>query len=225
MINDMPWYDSYIMIIEGRARAEQELKEATEPRLKNESVKRFFDSIGADYQKNELVTEEINRASEMAYYDDVTKQYRDEINFANALEKAVTEMDYDSIKKLSYYREDPQYGNLISQVMFYIGLKKIENDHSYILNAYLGLTAKYPMSDIGKFLSEGSKYYIQYWKSVRECVKNERNSSNFPMIRGIVNERIMNYQLMFNQYTSVVGYNSFINESRALISSISELIS
>ena len=225
MLKDMPWYDSYLLIIEGKERAEQELEEALEPKLKNESVKRFFESIGADYTKNELVTAEINRASEEAYAGDITKQYRDEINLANALEGAVTRLDYDSIKKLTYFREDPQYGDLISQIMFYIGIKKIETDYSYITKAYNAIILKYPMHNLGAFISGGEKYYIQYWESVKVCVENEQSSPNFPTIRGMVSEGIMNYQLMARQYENYGAYRQFLDTSRALVDKVNALIS
>ncbi len=225
MLKDMPWYDYYLMILEGRDRAKDELAAINTPKQKLESVIKFYESIDANYEKNRILAEQANDLSEtMSEEDDVAKQYKEDILVADCLEKALNTMDDESFQVVTRYRSNPKYSDLISQILFYLGIRKIETDPNYIVKAYNALINKFNMQNISEFLDGGAKYYIQYWESVGICVKKYYKAGNICEIESIVNERLFNFKLILQQYSRVEIYASFIEKVREHIDEIEKYI-
>ncbi len=225
MLKDMPWYDYYLMILEGRERAKDELTVINTPKQKADSIRKFYESIGADYEKNRILVEHDKDLSDSIEEDsEEAKQYKEDIHVADVLEKALNTMDEDSFQAVVRYRYNPKYSDLINQVLFYLGIRKVETDPYYITKAYNALLNRFNMQNIAEFIDNGARYYIQYWESVEVCVKKHSQSGNLAEIQQSIKERLFNFKLILQQYSRIDIYASFIKTVREHIDEIEKYL-
>ncbi len=50
----LPFYDDYMLLVEGKRVAEKEIVELENPEKQLERIKKFYQNIGADYSKNQV---------------------------------------------------------------------------------------------------------------------------------------------------------------------------
>ena len=196
----LPWYETYIRILDGRSDVERQINDIEVPVKKLQRIKKFFENIGADYTKNAYVTQtEAEIAGSEGNSQAELERLKREVRFADALEKAVTKLDEPSIEILKSYMSDDRYGLFIkNDIFFYIGVSMTEKDISYIRKAYDGIYYKYPISDTVRFTDEGQYYYLYYFQCLKSLIRRYRDTEYFNMVCADARERCYNARLMFS---------------------------
>lgn len=203
IIEKLPWYDEYNLILEGRRVAEKNIEDLENPEKQFQRVKKFYNNLGADYSKNSWINqveEDISMTSKGE--DSRLSQLKQEVRFGNILENAVQKQDDESISALNMYKDDEQYKQLISKIMFYIGVSKVKKEPDFIKKAYDGIYRKYPLEEVSAFVDEGVFYYIYYFQCLQVLEKKHKGRVLFDDIKAQMLDRCYNASLMLNKYST-----------------------
>lgn len=225
IIEKLPWYDDYMLILEGKRIAEKGIEDLENPEKQLQRIEKFYLNIGADYLKNQwiLQVEEnityLNRGENSRL-----KQLKREVKFGSAIENAVNNQDDDSIVALSTYKDEELYRRVVKQVMFYIGVSKVKNDPNFIKKAYDAIYRTYPLSTTALFIEEGVYYYIYYFQCVQEFVKRYKSHSQHEDIKQKIKDRCYNAKLMISCYRSDMYMSAEIEQIFAEITKLESLI-
>lgn len=137
IIERQSWYDNYNFILERRRIAEKDIEDLENLEKQFQRVKKFYKSLGADYSKNNWLTQvEKDISVTNKGEDSRLSQLKKEVNFGNILENAVLKQDDESINELKMYKENELYKPLIRKVIFYLGVTKIKKEPELIKKAY-----------------------------------------------------------------------------------------
>lgn len=203
IIEKLPWYDDYNLILEGRRIAEKGIEDLENPEKQFQRVKKFYKNLGADYTKNNWlaqVEEDISMTNKGE--DSRLSQLKREVKFGNILENAVQKQDDESISALNMYRDDEFYAHLIKKIMFYIGVSKVKKEPDYIKKAYDGIHKTYPLEKASSFADEGVFYYVYYFQCLQVLIKKHKGRVSYDDVIRQVQDRCYNARLMLNQYST-----------------------
>lgn len=202
ILERLPWYNDYNLILEGRRIAEKSIEDLENPEKQFQRVKKFYKNLGADYSKNNWLTqveEDISVTNEGE--DSRLSQLKREAKFGNILENAVFRQDEESISELYMYKEDDLYKPLIRKVMFYIGVSKVKKEPEFIKKAYDGIYKTYPLEKASAFADEGVYYYIYYFQCLQVLIERHKGRVSYDEIINQIRERCYNAKLMLNRYS------------------------
>lgn len=224
-IEKLPWYDNYILILEGRKTAEKEIEDLQNPEKQLQRVKKFYQNMGADHSKNQW----ISRAEEDIVFlnrgeSSRLSQLKREVKIGTVMEKAVTNQNDESIAALNAYKDDELYKLLVKQIMFYLGVSKVKKEPEFIKKAYSAIYKTYPLDRAVQFNEEGVYYYMYYFQCLQSCIKRYRNHSSYADIKIIAKERCYNARLMFNGYQSDMYISDKVNMVLSEISDVEALL-
>lgn len=203
IIEKLPWYDDYNLILEGRRESEKGIEDLENPEKQLQRVKKFYKNLGADYTRNNWlaqVEEDISMTNKGE--DSRLSQLKREVKFGNILENAVQKQDDESINALNMYRDDELYAPLIKKIMFYIGVSKAKKEPDFIKKAYDGVHKTYPLEKAASFAEEGVFYYIYYFQCLQVLIKKHKGRISYDDIMRQVKDRCYNARLMLNQYST-----------------------
>lgn len=203
IIEKLPWYDDYNLILEGRRIAKKGIEDLENPEKQLQRVKKFYKNLGADYSKNNWlaqVEEDISITSKGE--DSRLSQLKKEVKFGNILESAVLKQDDESISALNMYKDDELYKQLIRKVMFYIGVSKAKKEPEFIKKAYDGVYKTYPLEKASAFADEGVYYFIYYFQCLQLLIKRYKGRVSYDEISGQIRDRCYNAKLMLNRYST-----------------------
>lgn len=203
VIEKLPWYDDYNLVLEGRRIAEKGIEDLENPEKQLQRVKKFYKNLGADYSKNNWIVqveEDISITNKGE--DSRLSQLKREVEFGNILENAVQKQDDASISALNIYKEDDLYRQLIRRVMFYIGVSKVKKEPEFIKKAYDGIYKTYPLEKASSFADEGVYYFIYYFQCLQVLIKKHKGRVSYDEIRDQIRDRCYNAKLMLNRYST-----------------------
>lgn len=234
-IERLPWYDSYMLLMEEKKHAEIDIDDLENPEKQLKRVIKFFDNLGADYAKNKLIVQtEANISLSNKGKDSRLSQLKREVRAGSAIENAVRLQDDESIRTMLIYKDDEHYKQLIQQLMFYIGVSKVKDNpldkrmgsyKTIMEEAYDAILKRYPPSgEISLFKSEGVDYYIYYFECLQECIKQRNKRSEFGELCDKVRERCYNARLMFNNYAQDIYVAGDIEKILLEISNLEGLL-
>jgi hypothetical protein len=210
IIKNLPWYDDYMLILEGRRCAEECIEKLKNPEKQLQRVKKFYENLGADYSKNDWIAQKDKDVSMTNKGEDsILSQYKRDVKAGNIVENAVQKQDDESIRALLMYKNDNRYGPFVGKIMFYIGVSKAKNEPDFIKKAYEGIYRRYPIEDAVPFIKEGVYYYIYYFQCLQILLKEHEGDD----IKHAVFDRCYNARLMFNSYAS----NPFLEDLIPLV--------
>lgn len=202
MIERLPWYDDYNLILEGRRIAEKGIEDLENPEKQFQRVKKFYKNLGADYSKNNWLTQvEEDISASNRGEDSRLSQLKREVKFGNILENAVLKQDDESISELNMYKEDELYKPLIRKIMFYIGVTNVKKEPEFIKKAYDGIYKTYPLEKASAFANEGVYYYIYYFQCLQNLIKRHKGRISYDEISNQIVDRCYNAKLMLNRYS------------------------
>jgi len=205
IIEKLPWYEDYILILEGCRISEKRIKDLENPEKQLQRVKKFYKNLGADYAKNgwlEQVEEDIFNSNKG---EDIRLSHlKREVKFGTILENAVQKLDDESISALNAYKDDELYKPLIRKVMFFIGVSKAKKEPEFIKKAYDAIYKTYPLERISLFAEEGVYYFIYYLQCLRVLIKQYKNRVYYVDICVQIRDRCYNAKLMLNRYVTDV---------------------
>lgn len=200
-IDKLPFYDNYMLLVEGKRVAEKEITELENPEKQLERIKKFYQNIGADYKKNRWLLEtEENISFTNRGEDSRMSQLKKEVRLGTVLENAVTKQDDESLRALSAYGNNEAYSNLVKQIMFFVGVCKVKDDPEFIQKAGTAIMKRYNPIEATLFADEGVHYYVFYLQCLQSCLKRYRKHSMYVLVKEKVAERCMNFKLMLNPY-------------------------
>ncbi len=203
IIEKLPWYDDYNLILEGRRIAEKGIEDLENPEKQFQRVKKFYKNLGADYLKNNwLVQVEEDISLTNKGEDSRLNQLKREVKFGNILESAVQKQDDESISALNMYKDEEFYKQFIRKTMFYIGVSKVKKEPDFIKKAYDGVYKKYPLEKVAAFADEGVFYYVYYFQCIQVLMKKYKGSDSYDEIKNQVHDRCYNARLMLNSYST-----------------------
>lgn len=203
IIERLPWYDDYNLILEGRRIAKEGIEDLENPEKQLEKVKNFYKNLGADYLKNNwLVQVEEGISMTNRGEDSRLSQFKREVKFGNILESAVQKQDDESIKALNNYRGEDIYKQFIRKIMFYIGVSKVKKEPEYIKKAYDGIYKTYSLENASSFVKEGVYYFVYYFQCLQILIKKHKGRVSYDEIRDQVKDRCYNAKLMLNRYST-----------------------
>lgn len=234
-IDRLPWYDNYILLLEGKKYAEASIEDLENPVKQLQRVKKFFNNLGADYTKNTILTQAEAKISLSNKGDDSRlSQLKREVKVGIVIENAVRLQDDDSIKEMLIYKDDKRYEQLIKQLMFYIGISRIKVDPLHKRNgsnktsleeAYDAILKKYPPNGPSElFRSEGVNYYIYYFQCLRDCIKQNMDKPIFVELCGKVQDRCYNARLMLNNFTHDIYIADGVERILSEVSDLDEIV-
>lgn len=203
IIEKLPWYGDYNLILEGRRIAEKGIEDLENPEKQLQRVKKFYKNLGADYTKNNWlaqVEEDISLTNKGE--DSRLSQLKREVKFGNILENAVQKQDDESINALNLYKEDDFYKPLIKKIMFYIGVSKAKREPDFIKKAYDGVYKTYSLEKASLFANEGVFYYVYYFQCLQVLIKKHKGRVSYDDIKIQIQDRCYNARLMFNRYST-----------------------
>lgn len=203
VIEKLPWYDDYNLVLEGGRIAEKGIEDLENPEKQLQRVKKFYKNLGADYSKNNWIVqveEDISITNKGE--DSRLSQLKREVEFGNILENAVQKQDDASISALNIYKEDDLYRQLIRRVMFYIGVSKVKKEPEFIKKAYDGIYKTYPLEKASSFADEGVYYFIYYFQCLQVLIKKHKGRVSYDEIRDQIRDRCYNAKLMLNRYST-----------------------
>lgn len=219
IIEKLPFYDDYMLLVEAKRVAEKEIVELENPEKQLERIKKFYQNVGADYTKNEWIVEtewdisETNRGE-----DSLLNRLKQDVLLGSVVENAVEKQDDESLSALNAYRSNEMY--LVKQIMFYVGVCKAKSDPEFIEKAGTAIMDRYSPAEATLFAEEGVYYYIFYLQCLQTCLKRYRGHSQYEQVKRKVAERCMNLKLMLNHYT----YDWYIeNEVKSILTEISNV--
>ncbi len=217
----LPFYDDYMLLVEGKRVAEKEIVELENPEKQLERIKKFYQNIGADYSKNQWLIEAEENISETNRGEDSRmSQLKRDVRLGTVIENAVEKQDDDSLRSLNAYANNEMYADLVKQIMFYVGVCKVKSDPDYIEKAGTAIMKRYNPIEATLFAEEGVNYYIFYLHCMQICLKRYRNHSQYEIVKSKVSDRCMNLKLMLNRYAD----DPYIdNEVKSVLTEISDL--
>lgn len=202
IIERLPWYDDYNRILEGCRVAEKGIEDIENPEKQFQRIKKFYKNLGADYSKNDWLTQVEGDISVTNRGEDSRlSQLKREVKFGNILENAVLKQDDESISELNMYKENELYKPIIRKVMFYIGVTKVKKEPEFIKKAYDGVYKTYPLEKVSVFADEGVYYYIYYFQCLQDLLKRYQGSVLYDEISNQIRDRCYNAKLMLNKYS------------------------
>lgn len=202
-IEKLPWYDNYMLILEGRRIAEKEIEDLQNPEKQLQRVKKFYQNIGADYSKNRWLAQmEENIFLLTKGESSRLGQLKREAKIGIVMENAVKNQNDESVAALYAYKDDELYKQLVKQIMFYLGVSKVKKEPEFIKKAYDAVYRKYPLDSTVLFSKEGVYYYVYYFQCLQSCINRYQNHSSFEDIKTKAKDRCYNAKLMFNEYQS-----------------------
>ena len=225
IIEKMPWYENYMLILERKRIAEKEIDDLENPEKQLLRVKKFYQNIGADYSKNQL----FSQAEDDIILSNKGKNSRlshlkREVKIANVMENAVSNQDDASIAALNAYKDDELYKQLVKQIMFYIGVSKVKKEPKFIKKAYDAIYKTYPLDRTVLFSEEGFYYYLYYFQCLQYCIKQYRNQMSFEDVKLKIKDRCYNAKLMFCNYQSDIYISDEVGRILSEIAEVDELI-
>lgn len=201
IIEKLPWYDDYSLILEGRRSAEKVIEDLENPEKQLQKVKKFYKNLGADYTKNDWlaqVEEDISLIDKGE--DSRLSQLKKEVKFGSILENAVKNQDDESIRALNMYKQDELYAQLIKSIMFYIGVSKVKKEPDFIEKAYDGIYKTYSLNEASSFVNEGAYYYLYYFQCLQVLIKKYKGRELYDDIGKLILDRCYNARLMLKPY-------------------------
>lgn len=201
LIEKLPWYDDYNLVLEGRRIAEKSIEELENPEIQLQRIKKFYKNLGADYTKNnwlKQVEEDILNTNK----DEGSRlnQLKQKVKFANILENAVQKQDNESVSALNSYKDDELYNLLVKKVLFYIGVSKVKKEQEFIKKAYDAINKTYSLEKASLFSTEGVYYYFYYFRCLRILIKQNKGKDSYDEICNQIRDRCYNARLMFDKY-------------------------
>ena len=220
-IEKLPFYDNYMLLVEGKRVAEKEIIELENPEKQLERIKKFYQNVSADYTKNQWMVETESNITETNRGEDSRmNQLKREVRLGSIVENAVEKQDDESLKALSTYSGNEMYSDLVRQIMFYVGVCKVKNDPEFIEKAGTAIMKRYSPLQATLFADEGVYYYIFYLQCLKSCLKRYRNHSQYEQVKAKVSDRCMNLKLMLSRYTD----DPYIdNEVKSILMEVSDL--
>lgn len=199
IIENLPFYDDYMELVEAKRVAEKEIVELENPEKQLERIKKFYQNVGADYTKNEWIVEterDISGGEER-----LLNRLKQDVRLGSVVENAVKKQDDESLNALDAYYNDKWY--LIDEIMFYVGVCKAKSDPEFIEKAGKAIMDRYDLDEEAALFSyEGVYYFIFYLQCLQTCLKRYRGHSQYEQVKRKVAERCMNLKLMLNKYTN-----------------------
>lgn len=219
-MENLPFYDEYMHLVESKRDAEKEIVELENPEKQLERIKKFYQNIGADYSKNQWLTEAEENISETNRGEDSRmSQLKRDVKLGTVVENAVEKQDDDSIRALNAYGNNEMYADLVRQIMFYIDVCKVKNDPDSIEEVCKKIIERYNPIKATLFAEEGVNYYIFYLKCMQICLKRYRNHSQYENVKSKVWDRCLNLNLMLIHYAD----DPYIdNEVKSVLTEISD---
>lgn len=203
IIEKLPWYDDYILVLEGRRISEKEIEDLENPEKQLQRVKKYYENIGADYSKNTWVVQaEEHIVTTNKGEDSRLSQLKREVKFGNVLENAVQKQDDESIHALNIYKDNERYRQIIRKVMFYIGVSKAKEDPDFIKKAYDGVYKAYPLEKASSFADEGVYYFVYYFQCLQVLIRKYKGRVSYEEIKDQIRDRCYNAKLMLNRYSA-----------------------
>lgn len=225
IIEKLPWYDNYMLILEGKRIAEIGIEDLENPEKQLQRVKKFFQNMGADYSRNQWISQvEADITLLNKGEDSRLSQLKREVRIGVVLENAIENQDDESIAALNTYKDDESYRQIVKQIMFYIGVSKVKKDPEFIKKAYYAIYRTYPLERAGLFIGEGANYYVYYFQCAQSCIKLYQNHSLYEDVKKQVKDRCYNAKLMFNGYQTDMYISSEIKRILAEISNLEALM-
>lgn len=220
-IEMLPFYDNYMLLVEGKRIAEKEIIELENPEKQLERVKKFYQNIGADYKKNQWLVETEENISETNRGEDSRMSHlKRDARLGSVVENAVVKQDDESLRALSAYSSNEMYSDLVKQIMFYVGVCKVKNDPEFIEKAGTAIMKRYSPLEATIFADEGVHYYIFYLQCLQSCLERYRNHSQYEQVKSKVCDRCMNLKLMLSRYTD----DPYIdNEVKTILMEVSDV--
>lgn len=220
-IDTLPWYDNYMLILENKTEAEKGIEDLENPEKQLQRVKKFYQNLGADYTKNELLVEvEANISLSNSGEDSRLNQLKREVKIAKIIDNAIRIQDDESIAALNQYKDDETYRMLVKQIMFYIGVSKVKSEPAFIKRAYDAIYKTYPLSQTVRFNEEGVHYFIYYFQCLKACIQSFKSSSTYEDVRNAIKDRCYNARLMFKGYSSDIYVG---NDVEMIVSEITDI--
>lgn len=225
IIEKLPWYENYILTLEGRRIAEKRIEDLENPEKQLQRVKKFYKNLGADSTKNKwLVQVEEDITSSNKGEDSRLSQLRRQMKFGTILENAVEKQDDESISALNCYKDDELYKQLIKQTMFYIGVSKVKKKPDFINKAYNGIYKTYPLDRVDLFAKEGVYYYLYYFRCLQVLIKKHQNRESCEEVCTLIRDRCYNAKLMLNCYLSDIYLSDGVRLILSEIEAVEKLI-
>lgn len=225
IVEKLPWYNDYTLVIEGRRLAEQGIEDIENPEKQLQRIKKLYKSIGAEYSKNSWIIkaeEDLNAANDGE--NSRLAQLKREVKFATAIENALQKQDDQSLTALCAYKDDERYKHLIKSVMFYIGVSKTKSDPEFIQKAYKGISDMYSPDKISLFVEEGTYYYLYYFQCLKTLNEKYRGRASYNEVCAKIKDRCYNARLMFNGYIDDIYVSEQIKLIMAEIASVEEAL-
>ncbi len=211
-IEKLPFYDNYMLLVEGKKVAEKEIIELENPEKQLERVRKFYRNVGADYTKNQWIVETESNISESNRGEDSrVNQLKREVRLGSIVENAVEKQDEESLRALNAYNNNEMYSDLVRQIMFYVGVCKAKCDPEFIEKAGIAIKNHYDPSKAKLFADEGVHYYIFYLQCLQSCLKRYRNHSQYEQVKTKVSDRCMNLKLMLIHFTDDLYISNAVN--------------
>jgi hypothetical protein len=225
IVENLPWYEDYIFVIEGRRLAEQEIEDIENPEKQLQRIKKLYKSIGAEYSKNSWiikVEEDLNAANDGE--NSRLAELKREVKFATVIENALQKQDDQSLAALCVYKDDERYKQLIKNVMFYIGVSKTKSDPEFIIKAYKGISDMYSLDKISLFVEEGAYYYLYYFQCLKTLNEKYRGKPSYNEVGAKIKERCYNARLMLNGFIDDIYVSEDIKLIMAEIAAVEEAL-
>jgi len=224
-IENLPFYDTYMLLVEGKRVAEKEIVELENPEKQLERIKKFYQNIGAVYTRNQWVVETESNISEMNSDEDSRlNQLQRTVRLGSIVENAVLKQDDESLKALNAYSSNESYSDLVRQIMFYVGVCKVEKDPEFIEKAGKAIMKRYSPYEATIFANEGVNYYIFYLQCLKKCLAHYRGDSQYEHVKDMVSDRCMNLKLMLSHFQDDPYIDHNVKSILAEISDIEELM-
>ena len=220
-IEKLPFYYDYMLLVGYKKVAEKEIVELENPEKQLDRIIKFYQNIGADYSKNQWLTEAEENISETNKGEDSRmSQLKRDARLGTVVENAVEKQDDDSLRALSVYANNEMYADLVKQIMFYVGVCKVKSDPDYIDKAGTAIMKRYNPIEAALFAEEGVNYYIFYLQCMQICMKRYRNHSQYEIVKNKISDRCLNLKLMLNRYVD----DPYIdNEVKSVLTEISDI--
>lgn len=221
MIEKLPFYDNYMLLVEGKRDAEKEIVDLENPEKQLERIKKFYQNIGADYTKNRwMMDAESHIAQTNRGENSRMNQLKRDVHLGNVVENAVEKQDDESLRALNAYSGNEMYSNLVRQIMFYVGVCKVKSDPDFIERAGTAIMNRYSPLEATIFTNEGVHYYILYLQCLQACLKRYTNHSQYEQVKSKVSDRCMNLKLMLSRYAE----DPYIaNEVKSILTEVSDV--
>lgn len=197
-IEKLPFYDEYLMLLEGGRLAEKEIEDMKNPEKKFQKMKKFYENLGADYTKNHWMAEIGENLEYLTKGEDSRlSQLKRTIQFRDVLKNAVEKQDKDSIMNLYSYINNENYGKIVRTTMFFLGVSQAKADRSYIDRACKEIVNRYTPSRVALFNEYGCYYYLYYLQCLKIYLKTHVDDFEG---KKQIGDRCLNLKLMFRPY-------------------------